>query len=220
MSKGNNKEKVPKMAIYRLSSYKRALKALAEEGIAFTSSHELSQLTGYTAAQIRKDLALFGQFGIPGVGYKVQELLANLEKILGVHRVWEVALVGVGNLGSALLAYRRFRELGFEVTAAFDSDLFKIGKIWEGVKIEDWEKIPSVVREKGIKIGIICVPAESAQAVADKLVEGGVVAILNFAPTRVSVPEGVHLRNVDLAVELEHLSYFLCREKKEPACGG
>jgi redox-sensing transcriptional repressor len=190
----------------------RTLRGLDEERV--IPSQELADLVGTSDAQIRKDLTYFGEFGVPGQGYRVGILRGEISHILGVDKTWWTALVGTGNLGAALLAYPGFKRQGFRIKIAFDNDLSKIGKMWQGVMIEDVEKIPQILSEQEIKIGIITTPAKAAQDVANRLIAGGVEGILNFAPTRVSVPEGVKLKSVDLSIELEGLSYFL-GEKKE-----
>lgn len=199
--------RVPEATVERLSVYLRSIKKLKHERI--LPSQELADLVGTSDGQVRKDLAYFGEFGVPGQGYRVGTLKEEISRILGVDRVWCIALVGMGNLGAALLAYPGFKRQGFEIKAAFDNDLSKIGKIWQGVKIEDVEKIPQVLAEQEIKIAIIATPAPAAQVVVNKLIEGGVKGILNFAPVRIVVPNGVKLKNVDLSIGLEALSYFL-----------
>lgn len=199
--------RVPEATVERLSIYLRSIKRLNDERV--LPSQELADLVGTSDAQVRRDLAYFGEFGIPGQGYRAGKLKQEISHILGVDRIWLTALVGTGNLGAALLAYPGFKRQGFKIKAAFDNDLSKIGKVWEGVKIQDVETIPEVLSKQEIKIGIITTPAEAAQEVANKLVEGGVKGILNFAPARILVPEGVKLRNADLSIELEALSYFL-----------
>lgn len=199
--------RVPEVTVERLSVYLRSIKKLKHERI--LPSQELADLVGTSDGQVRKDLAYFGEFGVPGQGYRVGTLKEEISRILGVDRVWCIALVGMGNLGAALLAYPGFKRQGFEIKAAFDNDLSKIGKIWQGVKIEDVEKIPQVLAEQEIKIAIIATPAPAAQVVVNKLIEGGVKGILNFAPVRIVVPNGVKLKNVDLSIGLEALSYFL-----------
>ncbi len=200
--------KVPEATIERLSVYLRSVKRLKDERI--LSSQELADLIGNSDGQVRKDLAYFGEFGVPGQGYRVRTLKEEISRILAVDKTWGIALVGVGNLGAALLAYAGFKRQSFRVRVAFDDDLSKIGKMWQGVRIEDVEKIPQILTEKReIKMAIITTPAKVAQKVANKLIEGGVKAILNFAPVRIVVPTGVKLRNVDLSLELEALSYFL-----------
>jgi redox-sensing transcriptional repressor len=202
--------KVPEATVERLSVYLRSIKRLKDERV--LPSQELAELVGTSDGQVRKDLAYFGEFGVPGQGYRVGTLKEEISRILGVDRGWSIALIGMGNLGAALLAYPGFKRQGFEIKVAFDNDLSKIGKVWQGVKIEDVEKIPQILFEQEIKMGIIATPAQAAQAVASKLIEGGVKAILNFAPVRIVVPDRVKLRNVDLSIELEALSYFLGRK--------
>ncbi len=202
--------KVPEATVERLSVYLRSIKRLDNERV--LPSQELAELVGTSDGQVRKDLAYFGEFGVPGQGYRVGTLKEEISRILGVDRAWRIALVGMGKLGAALLAYPGFKRQGFEIKVAFDNDLSKIGKVWQGVKIEDVEKIPQILFEQEIKMGIIATPAQAAQAVASKLIEGGVKAILNFAPVRIVVPDRVKLRNVDLSIELEALSYFLGRK--------
>jgi len=202
--------KVPEATVERLSVYLRSIKRLDNERV--LPSQELAELVGTSDGQVRKDLAYFGEFGVPGQGYRVGTLKEEISRILGVDRAWSIALIGMGNLGAALLAYPGFKRQGFEIKVAFDNDLSKIGKVWQGVKIEDVEKIPQILFEQEIKMGIIATPAQAAQAVASKLIEGGVKAILNFAPVRIVVPDRVKLRNVDLSIELEALSYFLGRK--------
>ncbi len=201
------KFKVPEVTIERLSIYLRAIKGLNEESI--LSSQELANLLETSDGQVRKDLAYFGGFGVPGQGYKVGKLKKEIRHILGLDTTWGMALVGVGNLGRALLIYPGFKRNEFEIRAAFDKDPSKIGKVWQGVEVQDVENIPQILPLKEIKIGIITTPASAAQEVADKLVKGGVKGILNFAPTRISIPKEVKLKNVDLSMELENLSYFL-----------
>lgn len=204
--------RVPEATVQRLSIYLRSIRRLDEDRV--LPSQELADLVGTSDGQVRKDLTYFGEFGVPGQGYRVGKLKQEISRILGVDRTWWIALVGMGNLGAALLAYPGFTRQGFKIKVAFDNDLSKIGKIWQGVRIQDVEKISEVLSKQEIKIGIITTPAKTAQEVTNKLVEGGVKGILNFAPTRIFVPEGIKLKNVDLSIELECLSYFL-GEKKE-----
>jgi len=204
-----SKKRIAKAAVARLCAYSRALNGLDREGVEIISSDELGERTGYSAPQIRKDLSCFGEFGKVGRGYYVKKLKEAICQILGTNRMWNVALVGAGNLGSALLAYTGFRERGFKIVAVFDNDLRRIGKKWEDVILQDISEMPEKIKEQNIQIGIIAVPAEEAQQVADMLVFGGIRAILNFAPARIVVPDHVELRTADLSSELECLSYFL-----------
>jgi len=199
--------KIPEVTVERLSIYLRAIKKFREDEI--LSSQGLAELVGTSDGQVRKDLAYFGEFGVPGQGYKVSKLIEEISHILGLDKDQRITLVGVGKLGSALLGYPGFKSKGFKIKAAFDNDPSKVGKTWQGVTIQNVQKIPRFVSQERIQIGIITTPAAAAQEVADKLVEGGVKGILNFAPTRIVVPDHIKLRNVDLAIQLEGLSYFL-----------
>lgn len=204
--------KIPRSAIPRLSIYYRALLLSLEDST--ISSARLSDLAGYTSAQIRKDLAYFGQFGTPGRGYTVRDLKKEILRILGMDRLWNVALVGVGNLGSALLAYKGFRELGFNIIAVFDNDLRKIGKKFEDVTIQDISELKKVVKDKKIQMAIVAVPAKDAQKIIVALIKAGVKAIMNFAPIRPKLPQKIELVNIDLSIELERLAHFLRKKKK------
>lgn len=206
------RRKIPEAAIARLSVYARTLRKLHRDGVEVISSDELGEKTGGSGAQVRSDLSFFGEFGKTGRGYYVRDLEDCISRILGIDRRRYVALVGVGQLGSALLSYPGFRERGFHVIAVFDNDLRKMGKKWEDVSVQDMSELPATVKERDIRIGIIAVPAEVCQKIADMLVSAGVRAILNFAPAKITVPEGVELRNADLSAELECLSYFLASE--------
>ncbi len=207
-----NKRIIAKVVITRLSIYNRALSEIKKEGVEIISSDELGDRVGYSAAQIRKDLSCFGEFGEIGKGYFVRDLKDAVSRILGVDRKWNVVLAGAGHLGSALLAYPGFRQRGFNIVAVFDNDLCKIGKRWEGIVIQDMSELPRTVKEQNIRIGIVSALAQVSQEIVDMLVSCGVRAILNFAPVSIIVPEGVELRNVDLSTELECLSYFLTNE--------
>ena len=208
----NGKRKIAEVAIARLSIYNRALGKIEKQGVEIISSNELGDRTGYSAAQIRKDLSCFGEFGETGKGYFVRDLKDAVSRILGVDRKWNVALAGAGHLGSALLAYPGFRQRGFNIVAVFDNDLCKIGKRWEDIVIQDMSELPRTVKEQNIRIGIVSALAQVSQEIVDMFVSCGVRAILNFAPVSITVGEGVELRNVDLSTELECLSYFLTNE--------
>jgi len=205
----SDKRKIAEAAIVRLSVYNRALGEVEKEGLEIISSDELGDRIGCHAAQIRKDLSCFGEFGEVGKGYFVRDLRDAISHILGVDRKWNVALAGAGNIGSALLAYPGFRQRGFNIVAVFDNDIAKIGKKWEGIVIQDTSELAKTVKEQDIRIGIIAVSPEVSQEIVDTLTSCGVRAILNFAAASITVGEGVELRNVDLATELECLSYFL-----------
>jgi redox-sensing transcriptional repressor len=206
---------IPEPAIGRLPRYLRSFAELEHLHQTVISSRELAAASGINPAQVRKDLAYFGQFGRRGIGYDAKTLGAKMREILGLHRLWRIALVGAGNLGTALLQYAGFAKAGFRIEAAFDVDPSKVGWELEGVRIWATPAIRQVVREKKIEIGIIAVPASQAQRVADDLVDGGIRAILNFAPCALTVPKPVLVRGVDLASELENLTYFL--EKSRPS---
>ncbi len=203
--------KIPEMTVRRLSIYSRCLAQLGEDGVKTISSQELAERFHLNSAQVRKDLAYFGEFGIRGIGYYVANLRAELSRLLGLDREWRVVLVGFGNLGSALFHYRGFARQGFRVAAIVDEDPAKIGRRVDGLEILPLAELPLLVKQHGIQIGVIAVPAEAAQPVADRLVAAGVRAILNFAPARLRVPKDVRLQNVDLSIELENLSFHLAQ---------
>jgi len=198
---------VPKAVVSRLSLYLRELQHLVRDGQETTSSSQLGTLLGFSDAQVRKDLAYFGHFGHPGIGYRCDELIAAIRKILGTNRDWPVAIIGTGNLGRALLGYKGFGHQGFRIVAAFDVDPAKVGTTIEGIRVSHLDSLPQVMEEHGIKLGMLAVPAASAQAVADRLVAVGVAGIVNFAPVTISLPDHVSHVGVDLAIELEQLSF-------------
>lgn len=208
------KRQVPDACVERLSVYVRQLARLQQRSAGFVSSKALAEQLGLTDAQVRRDLSYFGQFGTSGRGYEVRRLASALGQILGVQgRSWHVALIGVGNLGSALLAYRGFEERGFLFRVAADADPQKIGRTIRGLTIEPSDALGELVRRREIHIGIITVPSEAAQQVCNELVDGGVRAIVNFAPARLEVPPGVWLRGVDLASELDALAFYLAHDR-------
>jgi redox-sensing transcriptional repressor len=198
---------VPKAVVNRLSLYLRELVRLVRDGHQTTSSSHLGALLGFTDAQVRKDLAYFGHFGYPGIGYRCQELIDAIRRILGTDRIWPVAMVGVGNLGRALLGYKGFGHQNFRIVAAFDVDPSRVGETIESVPIYQLDKLPEIVQQQRIKLGMIVVPATAAQTVADKLVAAGVEGVVNFAPVTLVLPSTVSLVGVDLAMELEQLSF-------------
>ena len=194
----------------RLSLYARELARWEREGRLYASSAALGEALGVSAAQIRRDLSSCGQFGTSGRGYEVRRLRTRLTEILGLSgRTWRVALAGAGNLGSALLAYRGFRERGFVFRLAFDADPAKVGRAIHDIEIEAIQRLTARVQHEAVDIGIIAVPVDQAQSVCDAFVEGRVSGIVNFAPTRLSVPSQVKVRHVDLSMELEQLTYHL-----------
>ncbi|HEY8482969.1 MAG TPA: redox-sensing transcriptional repressor Rex [Longimicrobiales bacterium] len=205
-------KKVSESTVGRLSLYLRLLKEAEEQGILTVSSEELARRSGTTAAQVRKDLSSFGSFGKRGLGYSVSDLIAELRSILGLERTWRVALVGAGRIGAALFGYQDFRRQGFHIRAVFDSDPHKIGQQWDELVVRSDAEIEKVVREEEIDIAIIAVPESAAQRVVDRVVQAGVRGILNFAPVKLHVPPGVALKNVNMAMEMEGLSYALSNE--------
>ncbi|MDT8902296.1 redox-sensing transcriptional repressor Rex [Anaeroselena agilis] len=203
---------ISKATIDRLPLYFRTLRLVQQEGTEIISSEELGRRIGVTPEQIRKDLASFGEFGKKGVGYFVRELIRNIGEILGLHRNWNIAIVGVGHLGWALANYKNFASLGFNLAAVFDVDPAKVGQLIGGVEIYSIDRLEEVARERNIHIGVITVPAESAQEVADKLVAAGVRGIWNFAPIKLNVADNVRLVSEDLSVGLSSISYYLSRQ--------
>ncbi|MBK1825847.1 redox-sensing transcriptional repressor Rex [Haloferula rosea] len=200
---------IPKKAIYRLSIYHRCLKRLVELGEETVSSSALAKAAGVKPAQLRKDLAYFGQFGTRGLGYPVEALAAMIRDVLGRERLQPVVLVGAGNLGSALLRYQGFQKEGFEVVAAFDAD--PEAAVSRGVQVPVFseKEMEERLQADGVRLAILCVPGPIAQSLANRLVAAGVTGILNFSPVVLEVPEEVVVNNVDLALELEHLSFFV-----------
>ena len=203
--------KIPEMTVRRLSVYTRCLQQLEEDGVKTVSSQELAERFNFNSAQVRKDLAYFGEFGVRGIGYYVAGLKAELQKILGLDREWPVALVGLGNLGAALFHYKGFSKQGFRIVAVFDDDPAKAGNTVDGVPIMPMRDLPKETKARNLQIAIVAVPAESAQAVTEKLTAAGIKAILNFAPGRIRAVKDVRLKNVDLSIELESLSFYLAQ---------
>jgi redox-sensing transcriptional repressor len=201
--------KVSDSTVHRLSLYLRFLEEFERAGVRTVSSEELARRGGTTAAQVRKDLSLFGSFGKRGLGYSVPELEETLRSILGLGRSWRVALVGAGRIGSALFEYGDFRRRGFQIVTVLDSDPAKIGTAWEGVEIRDEADLERVLREEAVDIAILAVPVDVVQRIVDRVVAAGVGAILNFAPTQLHVPDGVALKDVNMSMELEALSFAL-----------
>ncbi len=210
MAKGS----VPSAVINRLCLYHRCLEEIrgAEGGkdkLNYVSSSKIAAMTGINPAQIRKDLTYFGEFGKRGKGYPAVDLLRELEKILGLDRKWSVIIAGAGNLGKALVRYKGFSSRGFLIEGIFDQDPLKIGKKIGHIFIYDVKEMDKFIRAKDIDIGVLVVPAQSAQEVAEKMVEGGIKAILNFAPARIDLPAKIRIHNVDLSFEFEELTYYL-----------
>ena len=200
---------IPDIVIGRLPLYLRTLSRLTLEGVKITSSHELGKRLGISSAQIRKDLSHFGEFGKQGTGYQVDYLTEQLRQILRVDKEWKVALVGVGDLGRALAHYNGFRDRGFRITMLFDNDPAKVGTMLDGFQIYDDSRMKDLIRQHGITLAMIAVPAEAAQQVADELVAAGVRGLLNYAPINLSVPEGVKVQYIDPVVHLQRITYYV-----------
>ena len=207
--KKNGRDEIPRKAVYRLSLYLRCLHRLKENGITTVSSDALAQAAGVKSTQLRKDLTYFGQFGRRGLGYEVEQLAKTISDTLGTNSLQPVILVGVGALGTALLSYRGFEKEGFEIVAAFDQ--FPENKPGRRVKqpVLGMEQLSAFVEEHEVKMAILSVPAESAQNVANQVIAAGITGILNFAPTVIQSPDEVMVNHVNLAIELENLSYFV-----------
>ena len=187
----------------------KILETEREEELEIISSPKIAEITGINSAQIRKDLAYFGEFGKRGLGYQVTDLSRELKKILGLDKKWSVIIVGAGNLGKALVKYKGFQKKGFIIKGIFDNNPSKIGKRLDHIFIYDIKEVQKFIRTENISIGIIVVPADSAQEVADKMVIGGIKAILNFAPVHIVLPPEIKIHNVDLSIEFEGLTYYL-----------
>ena len=205
----NTIKKVPQVTVKRLGRYLRVLERFHEDGVESISSEELAAELHVKPSQLRKDLAYFGEFGTRGMGYNIPMLTDELRKILGLHRQWAIAIVGIGNLGTALLRYKGLNEKGFRVAAIFDDDPEKVGSSRSGVQIFHIDEMPEIVKEKNIQIAIITVPAPAARHVAETVINAGVRAILNFAPISIKCPDGVTCQPVDIASELKLLSHHL-----------
>ena len=205
--------RVSDTTVRRLSLYLRILEELKARDVATISSEQLAEGAGTTAAQVRKDLSLFGSFGKRGLGYGVPELAGELEEILGLDRGWRVALVGAGRIGSALFEYGGFRERGFEIVAVLDADPDKVGERWGDVTVRDASDLGDVIRESAVQMVVVAVPAPGAQEVVDRAVEAGVRGVMNFAPTQLRVPDDVALKDVNLVMELEALTFAIRRDE-------
>ncbi len=199
--------------VERLSTYLNCLVEFKEEGYRYITSQELGECVGVNPAEVRRDLGNFGAFGKKGVGYPIDVLISTIQKVLGAEEKHKIALVGAGNLGRAIVEYEGLKKHGFIVDAIFDSDPRKIGREIGEIKIDDVKNLKKVVKRKKIEIGIIAVPEEAAQEVANALVEAGVRVIINYAPVLISVPKGIMVHNTNPAVELLHTLYFLSRSK-------
>ncbi len=209
--------RVPEPTLARLSRYLRCLRDLADHGVRTVSSAQMEAKLGILSAQIRKDLSYFGEFGKPGIGYDVQHLLARLTEIMQLDHEQRAVIVGAGNLGSALVGYTGFARSPFRIVGIFDANFGKIGRMLWDLQIQDIQRLPEINQELRATIGIIAVPAEAAQEVASILIASGIHAILNFAPTHLSVPSHVTARNVDFLREMEILSYHTDRRRAAAA---
>jgi len=204
-----NKQEIPDIIISRLPIYLRALRHMQAEGKLSTSSQELGERIGISAAQIRKDLSQFGEFGKQGTGYDIAYLIEQLREILRVERVWDVALVGMGDMGHALSRYQGFSDRGFRVAMVFDNDPAKIGGQVGNYIVRDAKELVAAIQASGIKLVMLCVPASAAQEVTNQLVEAGVKAILNYAPINLNVPAGVRVQYLDPSIGLQRMTYYL-----------
>ncbi len=204
-----NADKIPDIIIGRLPVYLRALQRMSERGLKTTSSQELGEHVGISAAQIRKDISQFGEFGKQGTGYSIPFLMDKLREILKVNRMWDVAIVGVGDMGHALARYQGFKNRGFRVVMVFDNDPSKVGQKAGEFTIEDTSKLVDRIRSAKIRMAMVTVPASDAQAVADKLIQAGVKAILNYAPVSINVPDDVHVQYIDPSSHLQRMTYYI-----------
>ncbi|MFZ5980627.1 MAG: redox-sensing transcriptional repressor Rex [Candidatus Zixiibacteriota bacterium] len=207
-----NKKRISESTIHRLSLYYRTLSLLEKENYETVSSKELAKREKLTPAQVRKDLSFFGTFGTRGLGYPVVELKKQIATILGIDRQWRVALVGVGNIGSALVSYKEFSRQDFHIVKLFDNDQRKIGSNHKGIVISDIKNLEEELKEARIEIVILAVPATVAQYIVDDVVKANIKAILNFAPVNLKVPDDVYVRNENMSMELEYLSFAMVNE--------
>ncbi len=204
-----NAEKIPDIIVGRLPVYLRALQRMSEKGMKTTSSQELGDNVGISAAQIRKDISQFGEFGKQGTGYSIPFLMDKLRSILKVDRIWDVALVGAGDMGHALANYQGFANRGFNIVMIFDNDPEKIGEKIDEYIVEDSSGMIEKIRSAGIRMAMVTVPAASAQEVTEKLVQAGVKCILNYAPIHLVVPDGVRVQHIDPAIHLQRMTFYL-----------
>jgi redox-sensing transcriptional repressor len=202
-------KRIADSTVRRLSMYLRYLENLDTQGQETASSDELAHLCGTTPAQVRKDLSFFGSFGKRGLGYPVHELTAHLREILGLEREWKVVIIGAGKIGAALANYRGFRQRGFRIVGVYDNDPIKIGQPWGEAIVHDMADLVQDIQREEAPIAVLAIPSEDAQDVVDRLVGAGIRAILNFAPAQITVPPHVSLKSVNMAMELEGLSFAL-----------
>ncbi|MFN3975365.1 MAG: redox-sensing transcriptional repressor Rex [Dehalococcoidia bacterium] len=217
MPKAEERVIVPEVVVERLPLYVRALKELAQRRVEVVSSRELGERLHTTPAQIRKDLSSFGRFGKQGSGYNVQTLLTALQSILGLDREWNVVVVGVGRLGRAIISYPGFAPEGFRIMAALDNDPRQIGQVVGGLVVQPVSELPRLVKEQGVHIAIVAVPRDQAQEVIDLLVQGGIRAILNYAPITPKVPNGVRVQNIDPVLAMQSMTYYLVAGERRQA---
>lgn len=203
------KQDIPDIVVGRLPFYLRSLQRMQQEGQQVTSSQELGARLGVSAAQIRKDLSQFGEFGKQGTGYNIQFLSNQLREILNLDQVWDMAIIGAGDVGTALAHYPGFRDRGFQCVMIFDNTTEKIGKTIGSLVVKDVASVGDEIQAAGLKIAMLAVPADHAQDVTDQLVKAGIKAILNYAPIQLSVPKGVRVENIDPATHLQKMSYYL-----------
>ena len=210
-------KRVADSTVRRLSMYLRLLERFESTGQLTVSSDELARQGGTTSAQVRKDLSLFGSFGKRGMGYAVPELTAELRSILGLGRRWEVVIVGAGKIGTALAQYRGFRQRGFDIIAVYDNDPAVVGRAWGDLVVRHVDLLESDARERPPDIAVLAIPAENAQPLVDRIVGAGIKAIMSFAPAQLQVPPDVSLKSVNMAMELEGLSYWLTNRDENGA---
>jgi redox-sensing transcriptional repressor len=204
-----NANKIPDIIIGRLPIYLRALQRMADKGVQTTSSQELGERVGISAAQIRKDISQFGEFGKQGTGYRISFLIDKLREIMKIDRIWDVAVVGAGDMGHALARYPGFVNRGFRIAMVFDNDQSKVGQQIGEFVVQDTSSMSEAIKEAGIQVAMLTVPAAAAQEVTDKLIKAGVKAILNYAPISLSVPEDVRVQHIDPATHLQRMTYYL-----------
>ncbi|HSG44742.1 MAG TPA: redox-sensing transcriptional repressor Rex [Anaerolineales bacterium] len=204
-----NADKIPDIIIGRLPIYLRALQRMVETGTQTTSSQELGEIIGISAAQIRKDISQFGEFGKQGTGYSIPFLIERLQSILKVNRIWDMIIVGIGDMGHALARYNGFVDRGFQVTMLFDNDPNKIGQMVNNLEVFGMEGMTDRIKENKVKIAVLAVPGSAAQVVTDQLVKAGIKSILNYAPLHLNVPKDVHVQHIDPATHLQRMTYYL-----------
>ena len=198
---------IPRATINRLATYVQVLETFARDGVEVISSNPLAEASGVNGSQVRKDLAYFGEFGVRGVGYNVKSLIAAIVSVLGVDREWRMALIGVGNLGRALLNHHEFRARGFNILGIFDCDPFKIGEVMHGMEVQCTDALKDVAQSLSLEMGIITTPPERAQRAAQHFFDAGIFSIINFAPARIRAPEGAHVEYVDFFHHLYALAF-------------